>query len=143
MNSNVDWAPLALINNLKHNKVLHEQNVILTVITEESPHVSLEERLQFEHLKNGFYRIIIHYGFMEDPNVPEVLESLNEPGLVLKPDTLIFFLARERLFAIEGPGMAVWRERLFVWMSRNALGATFFYGIPPSRVVELGQQIEL
>jgi KUP system potassium uptake protein len=96
-----------------------------------------------EHLKDGFYHIVVRYGFMEDPDVPKVLGALSEPGFELDMDELIFFLARERLFATDKPGMAIWREKLFIWMSRNALGATFFFGIPPSRVVELGQQIEL
>lgn len=82
-------------------------------------------------------------GFMEDPDVPSVLAGLKVPGLRLEQDDLIFFLAREKLFATHKPGMAIWREKLFVWMSRNALGATTFFRIPPSRVVELGQQVEL
>jgi KUP system potassium uptake protein len=143
MSSNTEWAPAALLNNLKYNRVLHRQNLILTVQTEEAPRVSAEERVEAQHIKNGFYRVVVHYGFMEDPDVPSVLAGLKVPGLKLEQDDLIFFLAREKLFATHKPGMAIWREKLFVWMSRNALGATTFFRIPPSRVVELGQQVEL
>ncbi|MCI0490590.1 MAG: potassium transporter Kup [Blastocatellia bacterium] len=143
MYSNPAGTPPALVNNLKYNKVLHERNLILTVETEEIPHVSAEDRLEVVHIKDEFYRIVAHYGFMQDPNIPEVLESLNASGLEIKLDETVFFVSRERLLATEKPGMAIWREKLFIWMSRNARGATSFFSIPADRVVELGIQIEL
>lgn len=138
-----DGTPPTLIRNIKHNKVLHEQNIILNVQTGETPHVPVENRVEVESLNHGFFRIVIHYGFMEDPDIPEVLKSIAAPGLNLNLEQTSFFLSRERLFATSRPGMAIWREHLFVWLSRNARGATSFFRIPPDRVVELGEQIEL
>ena len=135
--------PPALLRNIRHNKVLHQQNVILTVQTDETPHVPKPRRVEVIKLDDTFYRIVISYGFMEDPDIPEVLKDLKVPGLNLNLDDTTFFLSRERLLATEKPGMAIWREKLFAWMSRNALGATSFFHIPTDRVVELGAQIEL
>jgi KUP system potassium uptake protein len=143
MYSNAAWTPPALLNNFRYNGVLHEHCVILNVETEEVPHVSSKERVDAESLGNGFYRVVVRYGFMEDPDIPAILKRVNLQGLHLDPDKVIYFLGRERLLATEKPGMAIWREKLFAVMSRNALGATTFYHIPPYRVVELGQQIEL
>jgi KUP system potassium uptake protein len=138
-----EGVPPALLRNIKHNKVLHQQNVILTVETREVPHVPRAQRVEVIHLGDGFYRVIISYGFMEDPDVPEALKDLQVPGLDLNLEETTFFLSRERLLATERPGMAIWRENLFAWMSRNARGATTFFHIPTDRVVELGAQIEL
>jgi KUP system potassium uptake protein len=136
-------TPPALLRNVKHNKMLHGQNVILTVETEEVPRVPERERLEAEKVREGFYRVVIHYGFVEDPDVSADLGKLTLPGLDLNLDETSFFLSRERLIATEKPGMALWREKLFARMSRNARSATSFFGIPPDRVVELGAQIEL
>jgi KUP system potassium uptake protein len=143
MYGNPEGTPPALLHNLKHNKVLHERNVVLTVQTEEVPHVSREERIDVEELKEGFYRIVLHYGFMEEPNLIEVLKGLKVGGQEFKPLDTTFFLGRETLLATAKPGMAMWREKLFVSMSRNARSATSYFGLPPNRVVELGTQIEL
>lgn len=136
-------TPPALLLNLRHNKVLHERVVLLTVITAEIPHVSLDERLALEQLGEVFYRIVIHYGFMDDPDVPKALEQTKRYGLELPPAEVTYFLGRESLFPTSRPGMAIWREKLFVFMARNARPATDFFCLPPARVIELGTQVEL
>ncbi|MEW6207670.1 MAG: potassium transporter Kup [Acidobacteriota bacterium] len=138
-----EGTPPTLLRNIKHNKVLHEQNIILNVQTDETPHVAEEDRVEVEEIGQGFFRIVLHYGFMEDPDIPEALSSIDVPGLSLSLEKTSFFLSRERLFATPRPGMAIWREHIFIWLSRNARGATSFFRIPPGRVVELGEQIEL
>ncbi len=136
-------TPPALLHNLKHNKVLHERVVFLVVETENVPHVPPEERAKLEDLGVGFYRVTLRYGFMEEPNVPQALAALRGKGLELKPLETTYFLGRETLIPTNKPGMALWRERLFTVMHRNARTATSFFCLPPNRVVELGAQIEL
>jgi KUP system potassium uptake protein len=138
-----EGVPPTLLHNLKHNKVLHEHVVFLTVVTEESPHVPAEERLAGEDLGEGFYRLLIRYGFMEDADIPEVLRRVDLPGLGFPPGDTTYFLGKETVLATPRPGMALWRERLFALMSRNARSATSFFRLPPNRVVELGAQIEI
>jgi KUP system potassium uptake protein len=117
--------------------------VFLTVLTEEIPYVSRQQRLELEPLGHGFFRMIAHYGFMEAPNVHHILARAKEEGLALDVTNTSFFLGRETLLATRQPGMARWRKYLFALMSRNAQQATSFYRIPPNRVVELGAQVEL
>lgn len=143
MYSDPTGTPPALLHNLEHNKVLHENVVLLSVQTEDSPHVPAARRFQYEKLQNGFHRIILCYGFMQVPNVPYGLELLPASVLPLEPDKTSYFLGRERLLASKRPGMAIWREQLFTIMSRNARSATDFYRLPVDRVVELGAQVEL
>ena len=143
MASNSDGVPPAMLHNLKHNKVLHEQVVFLRVATEEIPVVARGDRVSVKPLGNGFFRVVARYGFTEDPNVPEVLEMAREHGLEMRPAQTSYFLGRETLIATRKRGMALWREKLFALMSRNARSATAFFRIPPNRVVELGAQIEL
>jgi KUP system potassium uptake protein len=143
MYSDPEATPPALLHNLKHNKVLHERVVFLIVETEEVPHVPDEERATMEDLGVGFYRVMIRYGFMQEPNVPAALTQLRRNGLEFKPLETSYFLGRETLIATDKPGMALWRERLFTVMHRNARPATSFFCLPPNRVVELGAQIEL
>jgi KUP system potassium uptake protein len=143
MDRTVDGIPLPLLHNLKHNKVLHEKVVLLTIMTEEVPYVSDEEQAEVRELGIGIYRIIARYGFLEIPDVPELLASIAIPGVSFDPASTTFFLGRETLLATSRPGMAIWRERLFSWMVRNAQGAALFFRLPPNRVVELGAQIEL
>jgi KUP system potassium uptake protein len=143
MTGNPDAVPVALLHNLKHNKILHERVVLLAVTTADVPRVPGKERVRIEALGDGLYRITIHYGFMEDPNVPSVLGLVKADGLEFKSMETTYFLGRERLLVTAKPGMAMWRERLFAFMARNAQGATAFFRIPPNRVVELGVQIEL
>lgn len=143
MSGNPDGVPHALLHNLKHNKILHQRNVLLTLVSEEVPHVTDDERLEIIELGQGFTRIIAHHGFMETPDVPALLELAAARGYHYKLNLTTFFLGRETLIASQRKGMALWRERLFAWMSLNARSATAFFGLPPNRVVELGTQIEL
>jgi KUP system potassium uptake protein len=143
MTGNPEGSPPALLHNLKHNKVLHEQVVLLTILSEDVPHVSPEERVEVQHLEMGFVRLIARYGFMENPSIPDILKRGREQGLQFQLMSTSFFLGRETLIPSKKPGMAMWREALFAWMSRNARSATAFFRIPPNRVVELGTQVEL
>jgi KUP system potassium uptake protein len=143
MYGNPEGTPPALLHSLKHYQVLHETVVLLAVETEEVPHVAPEARSSVEDLGHGFYRIVLHYGFMEEPNVPEALKEIRAEGLDLSPMKTSFFLGRETLIPSRREGMATWREHLFAVMSRNARTATSFFALPPNRVVELGAQIEL
>ena len=137
-------TPPALLHNLKHNHVLHERVVLLHVTTEEVPSVLPVERVEIETLGRGFHRMVARYGFMESPDVSEVLERAAQMGLVCAPLETTFFVSVETLIpSREVPGMALWRERLFAVMSRNGARATAFFHLPPNRVVEVGTQIEI
>jgi KUP system potassium uptake protein len=137
-------TPPALTHNLKHNQVLHETVVLLTARTQQTPRVDPSQRVQVEPLANGFWRANINFGFMEEPNVPQALALIDHPGLHIDPLKVTYFLGRETLIASKKvPGMALWRERLFVTMSRNAMNATNYFSLPPDRVVELGAQLEI
>ena len=143
LSSNADATPLALLHNLKHNRVLHQTVIFLTIQTEDSPHIDLDNRIELEELRPGFHRIIARYGFMEDPNVPEILEHCRPLGLKLDWMNTTFFLSRETIIPTKAPGMMLWRERLFAVLSRNAQRPTDFFRIPANRVVELGMQVEM
>jgi len=137
-------APPALIWSLKHHKVLHEEVAVLTILTAELPRVPREEKLKIETPQPGIHRITARFGFMEEPNVPYVLALARETGPDFPLQETSFFLGREKLLpAKRRPSMPVWRNRVFAFMSRNALGATTYFQIPPDRVVEVGAQIEL
>jgi KUP system potassium uptake protein len=136
-------TPPALAHNVRYNKVLHEHVVMLTVTTAQVPYVPAEERLTVEALGRGVYNVRFTYGFMEDPNVPETLALARAKGVEMDLDDITYFLGRETLIVTERPGMARWRERLFVVIARNAVRATTFFRLPPERVVELGVQVEL
>jgi KUP system potassium uptake protein len=136
-------TPPTLLHNLEHNQVLHEQVVLLTVITADIPFVAAQDRLRVEPLAERFFRVTVVYGFTEEPDVPAALHGLSAHGIDVDLATTTFFLGRETLLATHRPGMAAWRERLFVLMSSNAMGATAFFKIPSERVVELGMQLEL
>jgi KUP system potassium uptake protein len=143
MSGNSEGTPLALLHNLKHNKVLHRRIIILTIAADEIPHVDPGQRIKVESAQEGFYRVTGHYGFMEEPNVPQLLEACKEHGLEVRTEEATYFLSRETILATKHPGMAIWRERLFALLSRNAQPATAFFGLPANRVVELGMQVEL
>ncbi len=134
-------TPPALLHNFLHNRIVHEQVILLTLITEKVARVPQAERATLEELPSGFRRVVAHFGFMETPDVPGLLNELEIPHYAL--DYVTFFLGRETLLPTHRPGMALWRERLFAFLSRNAQPATAFFGIPPGRVVEIGAQIEL
>jgi len=138
-----DGTPPALVHNLAHNKVLHERIVFLTIITEDVPHVPALERATVKRLGKGFSQVTARYGFMQDPDIHEVLGVCRAQGLDMQIEGATFFLGRETLIATERPGMALWRERLFAFMQRNALRATAFFKIPPNQVFEVGAQVEL
>ncbi len=135
-------TPTALLHNLKHNKVLHERVVFLTIDNETTPHVSFAERLTLEEIDENVWRIIGHYGFMEQPDVPELLAACEAEGLKLDPMQTSFFLGRETILP-KGRLISKWRGKLFALLSRNAQSAVAYYNIPPGRVVEFGIQIEL
>ncbi|HJU08912.1 MAG TPA: potassium transporter Kup [Rhodanobacteraceae bacterium] len=143
LTSNADAVPHALLHNLKHNKVLHERNVILTGETLETPFADPDERIQIEDLGHKFYRVTLRYGFAEDPDVPRRLERCAAKGLGFEMMDTTFFLSRETIVATERPGMALWRDKLFAFMARNALPATAFFRIPSNRLIELGTQVEI
>lgn len=143
MSGNPEGTPLALLHNLKHNKVLHERTVLLTIGTDEVPHVDRDQRIQVESLQDGFYRVVCHHGFMEESNVSEILEACEAKGLRFLPEETTFFLSRETIIPTKHPGMAIWREKLFAVMARNAQPATAFFRLPANRVVELGMQVEI
>jgi len=140
---NVHGTPTALLHSLKHYKVLHETVVLLSVINQDVPYVPPEERSSVEELGQNVYRMILRYGFMDDPDIPAALREIDYPGIDLDPARTSYFLGRETIIATPRPGMAMWREHLFAWMSRNARGASDFFRLPPNRVVELGAQIEI
>jgi KUP system potassium uptake protein len=143
MSGNPGRTPPALVHNLAHNKVLHEKVVFLTVLTEEVPHVPASERVAVKPLGKGFHSVGARYGFMEDPSILDMIERCGEKRLAISLEASTFFLGREVLVSTERPGMARWRERLFAFMSRNALPATAFFQIPSSQVFEVGVQVEL
>jgi KUP system potassium uptake protein len=136
-------TPPALAHNLQYNKVLHQHVVVLMVTTAQQPYVPSAERVSVEPLGHELFYVRVQYGFMEDPDVPQALEQARQQGLVLDSDDLTYFLGRETIIVSRRKGMAIWRERLFVLMARNAMRATAFFRLPPERVVELGVQVEM
>ena len=144
MHRSRDVIPSALLHSLKHYKALHKQVILLTVVSEEVSHLRDDERLQLEDLGEGIYRITCRYGYMEEPDIPALLERVsNENGLSIPPMDTTYFLGRETLIVTaRKSGMAMWREKLFASMMRNAESAARFFRLPPNRVVELGAQIE-
>ena len=136
-------TPPALAHNLRYNKVLHEHVITLMVTTQPVPHVPANQQVSVRELGHGVFHMAVRYGFMEDPNVPEAIVRARGQGLELDEEDVTYFLGRETLIVTKTPGMAMWRERLFVLMARNAVRATTFFRLPPERVVELGVQVEL
>lgn len=138
-------APLALLHNLKHNAVLHERNVILTIVTSDEARVEDAHRVKTDSLGHDFFRVTAHYGFMEQPDVPKLLNLCARQGLKFEMERTTFFLSSETIVTGNGmsPGMARWRAVLFAVLARNSQRATAFFGLPPNRVVELGMQVEM
>jgi KUP system potassium uptake protein len=143
MSSNPIGTPPALRQNVMHNKVLHQTVVILSVGTTETPRVEDKEHILIEEIGEGFWMIVLKYGFMEEPDVPLALAIVTHPQLSFAADDVSYFLGRETLRSPAKPGMARFRNRLFMWMARNAQTATDFFNLPPDRVVEMGTQVEL
>ncbi|MFA6013526.1 MAG: potassium transporter Kup [Gallionellaceae bacterium] len=138
-----EGAPAALLHNLKHNQVLHERNILLTVIIEDKPYVTKGNRLLIDDLGKNFYRVRIFYGFMDTPDVPAALELCGSLGLSFDMMSTSFFTSRALIISAPVPGMMKWRERLFIVLSRNAMNAADFFRIPVNRVVEMGTRVEI
>jgi len=143
MSGRMDGTSIALLHNLKHNKVLHERVVLLTILTEDIPHADVEQRVTVDKLAKGFYRITGRYGFMEEPDIPALLTSCAALGLEFKLHETTFFLSSETIIASHKSSLPGWRAKLFAFLARNAQRATAFFRLPANRVVELGMQIEL
>ncbi len=143
MNSSAVSIPPILPHHLGHNRVLHQQVVLLCVESEEIPRVPASERLEFVRLEAGFYRVVVRYGFMQTPNVPVALRLCEAFGLLVDLDTTTFYLGRETLLARRDFGLPLWQDHLFDFLSRNAARATAFYHLPPDRVIEIGIQVEI
>jgi KUP system potassium uptake protein len=135
--------PTALLHNLKHNKVVHERVVLLTIDIEETPTLSEDERYEWRELGHGVYRLLIRFGFMEEPDLPGFLARVGGKPLPFPPMATSYFLGRETLIPTKRPGMAVWREHLFAWMNRNSASASTFFSLPANQVIELGAQVEM
>ena len=144
LTANQNAVPHALLHNLKHNKVLHERNVLLTVEMLETPTADFGERIEISELGGDFYGLALRFGFAEDPNIPRALSKCSKMGLPFDMMDTTFFLSRETIIAdAKRPGMALWRDKLFAFMARNALPATAFFQIPGNRLIELGAQVEI
>jgi KUP system potassium uptake protein len=143
MTAQARGAPPALVHNLRFNKVLHEHVVILSVMTAQTPYVKPKNQISCQSFARNVYFVRIQYGFMDEPNVPETLVFARQIGLDINFDDVIYFLGRETIIVTERPGMAMWRERLFMLMTRNAARAMTYFRLPPDRVVELGVQVEI
>jgi KUP system potassium uptake protein len=138
-----EGVPTTLLHNIKHNKIVHRRVVLLTVETEDRSHLGEEERFEWSDIGNGVYRMTLHFGFMEDPNIPDVLERIGTGDMRFNPMATSYFLGRETLIPTKRRGMAIWREHLFAWMVRNSSSASVFFSLPPNQVIELGAQVEL
>ena len=142
LSSNPEGAPSALLANVDHNGVLHEQVVLLTIETKQKPHVPEAERMEIAPLGDGVHRMKLSYGFMEEPEVPKALEAIKVEGLNLNPQEVTFFVNRETAIASKLPGMALWRDKLFSFMLTNSTSATDYFCLPPTRVIEIGARVE-
>jgi KUP system potassium uptake protein len=142
MTRSMEGIPTTLLHNIKHNKVVHQRTILLTVDIEETSHLGDDERVEWIDLGAGIYRLKLTFGFMEDPNIPALLEKLSAQ-LAFNPMATSYFLGRETLIPTEHPGMAIWREHLFSWMMRNSSSASGFFSLPANQVIELGAQVEL
>ena len=143
MTANAEGVPVLLLHHFKHNQVLHDTVILLTIASEQTPYVKAGERIRLEQLGHGFYRLVARFGFMETPNVPDLLAATSAHGLTIDLARTTYYLGRETLIPGKGPGMWRWQKHLFALVSRNARSATSYFGIPPNRVVELGMQVEL
>jgi KUP system potassium uptake protein len=143
LTSTSDGIPPSLLHNLKHNHILHDRVVLLTVTTAPVPHHPVQARAEVIELGDGFYRIVLRYGFMDEVDIPAELATVSGAGGPFKPMQTSYFLARQTLLASARPGMAIWREKLFAWMVRNAESAMEYFKLPSNRVIELGSQVEI
>lgn len=138
-----DGIPMPLLMNIKHNKILHERNLFVHVMIEEKSYVRKSDRIKVVNLGQEFYRIVIRYGFMDAIDVPKELMENDLDGIIIDPDDTTYFIGRETVIPTEVPGMAIWREHIFAWLSRNAGSVVDFYNLPSKRVMELGSRIDI
>jgi KUP system potassium uptake protein len=144
LSTSADIVPAALLHNLKHNQVLHERVLILNVKVEDVPHVPAEKRVEVHDAGHGFYRVVLHYGFMQEVDIPRDLAGIKTCGEPFNMMSTSFFLGRQKLITSnKRPGMSLWRERLFAWMLKNSESAMEFFRLPTNRVVELGSQLQI
>jgi KUP system potassium uptake protein len=144
LSTSADVVPAALLHNLKHNQVLHERVLILNVKVEDVPHVATEKRVEIHDASHGFYRVVLHYGFMQEVDIPRDLAGIATCGEPFNMMRTSFFLGRQKLIAAKKqPGMPLWREKLFAWMLKNSESAMEFFRLPTNRVVELGSQLQI
>lgn len=143
LTARTDAVPHALLHNLLHNQVLHEKVVLLTVVSEDTPRVALSRRVEVQEHGEGFYRVLLHFGFVERPDVPEALSQCHVQGLSFEPMHTTYFLSRETVVSTRRIGMARWRELLFSFMLKNANSSLRFFNLPLNRVIELGTQVEI
>ncbi|MBL7662199.1 potassium transporter Kup [bacterium] len=143
MTGSTSGIPPALVHNLRHNKVLHERVLFITVLFEQTPVIPFHERVSIQQLDHGFYRILARYGFMQKPSIENILSACLAHDLEVRTEEVTFFLGREILLATPRPGMAIWREKLFAFLQRNSQPATQYFKIPPNQVLEIGLQVEL
>jgi len=143
LNSATAGTPSALLHNIKHNKVLHDRVVVLTVLISDSPYVDADKRCEIQDLGDGFYRVVLHYGFMEETDIPKALAARDMCGGPFEMMKTSFFLSRQTLLTADNPGKLIRREKLFAWMMRNSATPMEFFRLPTNRVVELGSQVEI
>jgi len=143
MASTSSGVPSALLHNIKHNKVLHERVIVLTVAIQNKPYSDPDHRFEVKDLGQGFFRVVVKFGFLEETDIPEALKHVSTCGEKFEMMKTSFFLSRQTLIASSKPGMVLWREKLFAWMLRNAASAMEFFRLPTNRVVELGSQVEI
>jgi KUP system potassium uptake protein len=143
LTANPDMVPISLLHNMRHNKILHAEVGLLNFSTERVPRVPNGRKVEVTQLSNGLYRIVARYGFMEYPNIRQVLALANQQGMQFRPGAISFFLNREKIVAEGKAGMSLWRKKLFALMARNALSATAYYDLPSGQVIEIGVQVQL
>ena len=143
LTSRLDMVPVPLLHNLKHNKVLHQRIVLMHVVTENVPRITPQERIQTAHLGDNFYSVRVRYGFMEHPNIPQVLEDCRAHQIIFNMMETSFFVGRVNIVAGRHSRLSGFRRQVFDFMHRNALPATEFFRIPPGRVIELGGQVAM
>jgi KUP system potassium uptake protein len=136
-------APIPLLHNLKHNRVLHERNIVLTIVTSRIPYVAKDSRIEIKDLSEGFFRIIAHFGFMETPTISEIIGCCAMKDFIIEEQKTSFFLGRETIVCTRKPGMTRWRKFLFAAMSRHAQRPAEFFKLPVNRTIELGQRVEI
>jgi KUP system potassium uptake protein len=143
MSAQPTGTPPALAHNFRYNKILHRHVLVLTVTTAQVPHVPAAQRVTVRGVGEGIFHVVVQFGFMQDPDIPQTLARVREQGLDIDLDDLTYFLGRESIIVTRQAGMARWRERLFVFLARNAVRVTGYFRLPPERVIELGVQVEI